>query len=217
MCIVFILTIDIGNDSIPLPAAQQTPKQIPFMVYQRPIQGTYPAKVVSNCWDSPVLTVSFHSNYSTLVQTTKNERYRCALISFNTANRYKVWNHTHTKEDPSIVPSFQSHLECFLIIHSPLYFAAMEMKWGKEFVLIYQCFIHVPRMRTFVFCKLEIDDGILEEIPLSPAFSNEIFHKLASRWKSKKKLDKKNAPKSTTSRLLPFWNSNSGIGPVNLL
>jgi len=43
MYIVYILTlsIEIRIDSIPLPTAQQTPKQIPLMVYERPIQGTY--------------------------------------------------------------------------------------------------------------------------------------------------------------------------------
>jgi len=48
MCFVFILTIDIRIDSIPLPTAQQTPKQIPLMVYERPIQGTYADKEFSN-------------------------------------------------------------------------------------------------------------------------------------------------------------------------
>ena len=29
-------------ESIPLPTAQQTPKQIPKMIYERAMQGTYP-------------------------------------------------------------------------------------------------------------------------------------------------------------------------------
>jgi len=45
----FILTIDIRIDSMPLPTAQQTAKKIPFMVYERPIQGTYEDKDFSNC------------------------------------------------------------------------------------------------------------------------------------------------------------------------
>jgi len=36
-------------DSIPLPTAQQTPNQIPLMVYKRPIQGTHLDPTFSNC------------------------------------------------------------------------------------------------------------------------------------------------------------------------
>jgi len=43
MCIVFIVTISIEIiiDSIPLPTAQKKLKQIPNMICERPIQGTY--------------------------------------------------------------------------------------------------------------------------------------------------------------------------------
>ena len=95
MCFVFILTIDIRIDSIPLPTAQQTAKQIPFMVYQRPIQGTYTAKVVSNCGDSPTLMVVLHSNYCPLVQTTTDTKHSCESISFNTAIIQCMKSHSH--------------------------------------------------------------------------------------------------------------------------
>ena len=80
MCFVFILTIDIRNDSIPLPATQQTPKQIPLMVYERPIQGTYPAKLLSSCWDFQILTAGFHPNYFHLLEKAKIKRYKTYLL-----------------------------------------------------------------------------------------------------------------------------------------
>jgi len=76
MCVDFILTIDIRINSIPLPTAQQTPKQIPLMVYERPIQGTYTDKDFSSCGDFPILMAAFHTNYCKLVQKTKDKRYK---------------------------------------------------------------------------------------------------------------------------------------------
>ena len=185
MCFVFILIIDIRIDSIPLPIAQQTPKQIPLMVYERPIQGTYAAKFLSICWDFPSLMVVFHSNYYKLGEKTKDAKYSCESITFNIAKRLEVWNHTHTIPGILSLSYFQSRLECFLIIHCTLCFATMEMKWGKEFALIYQRFIHLRKLKTLVFRKLEMDDGKVEERapvypsfqPLvSPAFTKAIFH-----------------------------------------
>jgi len=79
LCFIFILTIDIRINSIPLPAAQQTPKQIPLMVYETPIQGTYTESTFSNCQDSPSPMAVLHSNYSMLAQKTKDKRYKTSL------------------------------------------------------------------------------------------------------------------------------------------
>jgi len=59
MCFVFIIRID----SIHLPAAQQTPKQIPNMIDDRIIPETHIVSTIPSWLDFPAPMAVFHSNY----------------------------------------------------------------------------------------------------------------------------------------------------------